>query len=286
MELAAISQPQYPIIEAGYNGLSAGTQAVYSTDFRQFNNFIGKEIPELMPVDILEYIKHLQTSGLKNSTINRKIYSLSKIFTLYRLQGLMKVNLISELNKIKKITKPVDNRASHEVEILDIQKILQKQNRTTTIIKTLMSTGMRISELINIQTSKIKDFSNGGKKFKKIEITGKGNKQRDIFLTHDLYDDIKFVFGKSPNGFLFFSKSGKPLNRINLYKQIRNCFEKYAGKKINPHQLRHFYATWKIKNEKQDIKAVSKYLGHSTCQITLDMYVETSLDPGSAILNV
>ena len=78
--------------------------------------------------------------------------------------------------------------------------------------------------------------------------------------------------------YLFHSDTGRALNRANLYKQIKQTFKAHTGKDIHPHSLRHFFATHKINSEKQDIKAVSRYLGHSGTAITLDMYVDTALD--------
>ena len=280
------NQDKYPIIQAGYKGLSELTRQAYKNDLDTFNRIINKDIQDIQPEDILDYVKALQEQGFKNSTINRKIFSLSKIFSLYKLQGLIKANPISQLNGISKITKPVNNQITTEVELYDIKNVMQKKTKTTLIISALMSTGMRISELIGIKNDNIKSFSKDGQVFKKIEITGKGNKQREIYFKDELYQDIKKVFGKSKQGHLFQSKSGRPLDRRNLYKQIKRTFRKATGKEINPHQLRHFYATYKIKNEKQDIKAVSKFLGHSSAQTTLDMYVDTSLNPSEAILSV
>ncbi len=283
--ITTTNQKVYPVIEAGYNGLSELTRQAYKKDLDIFNSIINKDIQEITPDDILSYIRELKSREYKNSTINRKIYSLSKILNLYRLQGLIKSNVISELNKIRRITKPVENNISNDVEVYDIQNVMRKKNRTTLIIKALMSTGMRISELINIKNENIKSYSKEGKAFKKITITGKGNKDRDIFITAGLYQDIKDIFGKSRQGFLFQSKSGKPLNRINLYKQIKQVFRKYTGKEINPHLLRHFYGDQQINVRKRNPKAVSKYMGHSSINITYDYYVKKKFDnPALAIL--
>lgn len=284
-EITKLNQDQYSVIEAGYKGLSKSTRQAYERDLDTFNSIVNKDIAEVRPEDILNYVKALQEKGLKNSTINRKIYSLSKILNLYKLQGLINVNVISELNKIRRITKPVDNDISIELEYTDILKVQQKKNRTTIIIEVLMSTGMRISELINIKNENIKSYSKNGKEYKKIGITGKGNKEREIFLTAESYQDIKDMFGKSKQGYLFQSKSGRPLNRINLYKQIKQVFRKYAGKEINPHQLRHFYGDQQINVRKRNPKAVSKYMGHSSINTTYGFYVKKKFDsPALAIL--
>jgi len=136
---------------------------------------------------------------------------------------------------------------------------------------------MRISELIGIKHGNIEAYRTGGQDYKRIRIEGKGRKERFIFLSDKLYAEIVKVFpGESE--YLFHSDTGRALNRANLYKQIKQTFKAHTGKDIHPHSLRHFFATHKINSEKQDIKAVSRYLGHSGTAITLDMYVDTALD--------
>jgi len=285
-EIIKKDQQNYNIIQAGYKGLSKSTQEAYKRDLQTFNQIINKDIPDVIPDDILNYIQELKNQGLKNATINRKIYSLSKIFKLYVMQGLCKVNPISQLNQIKRITKPVENQIITNLEIADIQNATREKNKTTLFIQALAQTGCRISELINIKVQDIKDISLTGKAYKEITINGKGDKQRKVFLTGELYRDIKEIYGKSKQGYIFQSRTGQPLSRKNLYKQIRSTFFKSTGKKINPHMIRHFFAGQKIQVEKKDLKSISTYLGHSSISTTGNMYLKSILNPADLVLSV
>jgi integrase/recombinase XerD len=275
-----------PVVEAGYNGLSKLTQKAYDQDFRLFNHIINKDITDIKSNDILIYKKVLEERGYKNNTINRKIYSLSKIMNLYKLQGVIKSNPISDLNQIKRITKPVNNQVNLGIDPYDLKIVCRRQNRTTMIIKTLASTGMRISEMLNITTKDITPYNINGRQFKKIQITGKGNKERTVFITVDLYNEIKEVFKQSKKGYLFQSRTGNRIHPANAYKMVRKMFFRITGKHVYPHLLRHYYASHKIATEKKDIRSVSKYLGHSSVSITLNYYVHTALDPEDAILDM
>lgn len=83
--------------------------------------------------------------------------------------------------------------------------------------------------------------------------------------------------------YLFHTGGGKQLSRFNLHKRIKNVFERYANRKnVRCHDLRHFFATEKIVNEKKDYKAISKYLGHSSVSTTLSIYTHSSLKPEEA----
>jgi integrase len=184
---------------------------------------------------------------------------------------------------VKKITRAVSKQIDAQIELADVQAVIAAGSRTAVIINTLANTGLRISELINIKHTDIEDYIKGGKTYKRIRIVGKRKKERFIYLSGELYQDIKRTFtGESE--YLFHSEAGRILNRVNLHKQIKQTFRAYTDKDVHPHSLRHFFATHKIKIEKQDIKAVSKYLGHSGTAITLDMYVDTALSAENSMI--
>ncbi len=263
------------IIQAGYDSLSVSTQQAYTNDLAGFMKATGKGIEQISMLDIPAYAESLVKAGYRNSTINRKLYSLSKIFNLYRMAGIIKENPITELNKVKKVTRKVTRQVETPISWGDVQAVTAAGNKAAVLVNMLANTGLRISELIGIKHTDIEDFITN-RPYKKIRITGKGNKERSIYITLELYQQIRRVF-TGPSDYLFCSSTGKPLHRVNLHKQITQAFKKKTGKDIHPHSLRHFFATHKINYEKQDIKAVSKYLGHSGTSITLDMYVDTSL---------
>ena len=270
-------------IQAGYSSLAPSTRKAYETDLNVFFRIVGKDITAVTALDIPAYVDALEREGLKNSTINRKLYSLSKVFKLYQVAGMIDKNPVAELNKVKKITRAVSKQIDAQIELADIQAVTAAGTRTAVIIKTLANTGLRISELINIKHGDIENYRMGGKTYKRVRIVGKRKKERFIYLSEELYQDIRRAFtGESE--YLFHSESGRILNRVNLYKQIRQAFKAYTGKDVHPHSLRHFFATHKIKIEKQDIKAVSKYLGHSGTAITLDMYVDTALSAENSMI--
>jgi len=275
--------PERLFIQAGHESLSPATRKAYETDLNAFFKVVGKDITDVTALDIPVYIQSLEAAGYRNSTINRKVYSLSKIFNLYILAGMMDKNPIAELNKVKSITRNVSRQIDAQIELADVQAVIAAGSRTAVIINTLANTGLRISELINIKPGDIENHRTGGKTYKRVRIVGKRKKERFIYLSGELYQDIKRTFtGESE--YLFHSEAGRILNRVNLHKQIKQTFRAYTDKDVHPHSLRHFFATHKIKIEKQDIKAVSKYLGHSGTAITLDMYVDTALSAENSMI--
>jgi len=285
------------LIQAGYDSLSPATHKAYENDLNAFYRIVGKDITDVNVLDITKYIAYLENhvyrvevkdgkqieKKYKPSVINRKLYSLSKVFKLYQLAGLIDHNPVAELNKVKKVSRAVSKQIDAQIELADVQAVIESGTRTAVIINTLANTGLRISELINIKHGDIENHKTGGKEYKRVRIIGKRKKERFIYLSGELYQDIKRTFtGESE--YLFHSEAGRILNRVNLHKQIKQTFKAYTDKDVHPHSLRHFFATHKINIERQDIKAVSKYLGHSGTAITLDMYVDTALSAENSMI--
>jgi site-specific recombinase XerD len=265
-------------IQAGHAALSSATRRAYERDLSQFFRLVKKDIRELTIRDIPRYIQQLEKQGYRSSTINRKLYALSKVCNLYQLAGEIKANPVRELAKVKRLSRPVSKQANVPLSLSDVTAVVAAGTRTSLIVAALANTGLRVSELIAIKHADIEAHEN----FYRVRIVGKGKKERFVFLPADLYERIRQVFAASE--YLFCSQSGRPLNRQNVYRQIQKAFRAHTGKSAHPHMLRHFFATHKIHTERQDVKAVSRYLGHSTTAITLDMYVDTALTAEKAIV--
>ncbi|GHV87386.1 tyrosine recombinase XerD [Spirochaetia bacterium] len=263
-----------------FQGYSPKTILAYKLDLRKLENFTHKTLQGSNEYDILEYIKMLESKGYKNSTINRSISSLSKLFSTYLVLGIVDYNPIQRLSESTRIYKSIDPQAKCLITKMDIEMVIKKGTpRIVSIIKFLANTGLRISELVNITHDDIEPYDN---EYMRIKINGKGNKLRFVYIPLSLYLEIKNRFVVK-SVYLFHTGSGKQLSRFNLHKRIKNVFERYANRKnVRCHDLRHFFATEKIVNEKKDYKAVSKYLGHSSVSTTLSIYTHSSLKPEEA----
>lgn len=256
---------------------SPKTLIAYKSDINDYIAYSNKTMQESDEQDILRYIKNMEILGLKNSTINRRIAALSKVFTIYTNLKLTNNNPIYNLSKISKIYRPISSQVSFNLTRHDVEAVISGAGRkTSAIVNFLVNTGLRVSEMLNISKDNLEAFN---KEFLRIKILGKGNKIRFIFISYELYQEVKDVYD-SESIFLFSSRSGKQLSRINVYKMVKKSFAKYSLKEhISPHTLRHLYATLQIREMKKDYKAVSKYLGHSSISTTLDLYVQSEISP-------
>ncbi len=100
--------------------------------------------------------------------------------------------------------------------------------------------------------------------------SGKGNKQRTVYLPLEVYEKIKWLFrGKI---YLFETESKKQYDRTNLYHEIRRQARKH-GYDVSPHTLRHSKAMYLKDIKGMSADMVAKALGHSSLVTTLEAYV-------------
>jgi integrase/recombinase XerD len=279
------------IKRAAWSSLSQESQQAYQSDFDLFFKFIKKDPPEITPNDVLLYIQHLEKQGLKNSTINRKIASISKMFHILEITGEIKRNPVSILKDLKNVSHKTSREIKISLTIDDIRKVTathgnssDQDKKMSLIIRFIFSTGLRISEFINIRNSDITAYD---KKNYKARIVGKGKKERFIFLPMDLHQEVVRLYPlNNKTDYLFYTIRKNNYNRKVLWKQIHNKFKEKIGVDVHPHTLRHAFITHKISVEKQDIRAVSRYVGHQDISTTLGMYVDTSLDAKTSKIKI
>jgi len=277
------------IKRAAWNSLSEESQNAYQSDFNLFFSFIKKNPNSVTANDILSYINHLEKKGYKNNSINRKISSISKMYKILVIAGEAKTNPVDTLRQFKNVSRKTNKEIRVTIKIEDIKKAIKKvstlhDKKTVLIIRTLAMTGLRISEFTGIKNCDISSHNSGNKI---IRIVGKGKKERFIFLPNKFIKEIKKLYPDTKEtDHLFYSNKKERYDRRVLWALIKSFFYNRIGKDVHPHLLRHFFATYKINVEKQDIKAVSKFLGHSDVSITLQSYVDTALDVDAARIKI
>ncbi|HYE60027.1 MAG TPA: tyrosine-type recombinase/integrase, partial [Candidatus Kapabacteria bacterium] len=156
-----------------------------------------------------------------------------------------------------------------------------KRYRDKSILELLFSTGLRVSELINLKRDNV------NLKRDEFTVTGKGRKSRVVFLSEQAKYWIKKYIDarKDVNPYLFISHDKRQGKRVNPTKKgggghdepltqrsVQRIVQKYAKvagitKSVTPHTLRHSYATDLLQNG-ADIRSVQTMLGHSSITTT------------------
>lgn len=253
---------------------SSNTVESYIRDLKYFLTYIDKEILNITKRDIDNYILHL-LPNYNESSINRIIASIKSFYKYLAIyKGFINVSEDVEcLQRKKKLPKYL---SIEEVDnLLDIELNTSFDHRNKAILELMYSTGLRATELINLELNNIDTVN------MIVHVYGKGSKERivpmskiavnylDIYINN--YRDSLFVKGKPKTDVLFLNNHGTKMTRQGLYKIIgKIAKEKNINKEITPHVLRHSFATHMIECG-ADIRSVQELLGHENV-VTTEIY--------------
>jgi len=253
---------------------SKNTILSYKNDLKDFKNFleiINKSPEEVDKKDVFNYLIHLSKKRLKPSSLRRKI---SAIRSFYKF--LIREEII-EKDPTDDLTFPKNEKKLPQVlTVEDIEKLINvidnktlKGKRDRAIIELFYSSGLRVSEIINLKIVDI-DFENNY-----LKCFGKGSKERIVpfgeLAKRYILDYLEERKRQNINSeLLFVNKRGEKLLRqyINNFLRIYSKKAKLR-KKVHPHMLRHSFATHLLERG-ADLRSVQELLGHvdiSTTQI-------------------
>ncbi len=146
------------------------------------------------------------------------------------------------------------------------------------IVSLLYSTGIRVSELVNLKVEDLNLTEKTGWVRK-----GKGNKDRLIVMSESLASELKDYLGNRKENKYIFSKD-KPLTTRNVQKIIKGARHRAGiNKKTTPHTLRHSFATHLLE-QGIDIRVIQAMLGHSSLSTT-QVYTHISSDQLKKVKN-
>lgn len=267
-----VSFLKYLKIEKNY---SNHTIINYGKDLKLFVNFLNEQkIDNILSIDhktVRKFLEYLYQEDYSKKTIARHISSLRSFFKYMARENLITrdpTTLISNPKMDKKLPKFL---YYDELEkILDIpDKSTPLGMRDATILELFYSTGVRVSELVNIKLSDI-DFLEF-----QIKVLGKGNKERYVLygkvlseLLEKYINTGRNVLMKEKNDYLFLNKLGNKLTERGIRVIIDNVLKKgMIEYHISPHTLRHTFATHLLDNG-ADLKTVQDLLGHESLAST------------------
>lgn len=267
-----ISFLKYLNIEKNY---SKYTVINYGKDLKVFVYFLNEnkivDINKIVYKDIRKFLEYLYDLNYSKKSIARHISSLRSFFKYMAREEIIENNpmtLISNPKLDKKLPKVL-----YYDELEKIFKIPDKNTtlglRDATILEMFYSTGIRVSELINIKISDI-DFYE-----KQIKILGKGNKERYVIYGKVLDELLNLYINnsrnrllKKNNDYLFLNNLGNKITDRGIRLIIDNILKKgMINYHISPHTLRHTFATHLLDNG-ADLKSVQELLGHESLSST------------------
>lgn len=250
---------------------SSATVEKYIRDVSALAAWLGNS--ELCKDNIIEYKKHIQKNYAKRSA-NSMLSSLNAFFTFLGRYDL-KI-------KILKIQRRIFASSDKELTKSEYERLLKaaknkNDERLYLLMQTICSVGLRVSELKYVTVESVKS------KIATIDCKGK---IRQVFLPKSLCEMLK-AYIKERNikkGSVFVTKTGKPLNRSNIWKMMVALCDaaKVLKDKVFPHNLRHLFARTFYK-AKKDIVRLADILGHSSVNTTRIYTTESGAEHRRAI---
>jgi len=268
---------RYLDIEKNY---SRHTIINYSLDLADFKKFLGDSAIEAVDyLTLRKYLAVLKGKNLSARTIARHLSVLRSFFKFLTREGYLKNNPTLSISTPKQEKRLPSFLTEEEITRL-IESALPKDERGSrdkAILETFYSTGIRISELVELDIPDI-DFIGGI-----IKVMGKGKKERIVPIGEQAIAAIRVYLDKRKKqaDTLFLNKSGQRITtrgvRYIVKKYIRIASIKQG---VSPHTLRHSFATHLL-NRGADLRSVQELLGHanlSTTQIYTHLTTERLRD--------
>ena len=265
---------------------SSKTILSYKTDLSQFRAFLTTFQSDFLPehsshAEIRAWIVSLTEEKIDPTSINRKIACLRSYFKFLMRQEVIDKDPMTKIRILK-----TRKKLPHFVNEADMVSLLDNESfsndhagkREQLILELFYGTGIRLSELINLNEDNV------NLKERTIRVLGKRNKERVVPFSESIVPLIKeynqakkkeIIVGD--HGRLFVSDTGEPLYPMLVYRIVKKYMKLFTSvEKKSPHVLRHTYATHLL-NKGAEINAVKDLLGHSSLAAT-QVYTHNSLE--------
>ena len=257
-------------------GLSKNTLDAYSRDLAGLSEFLIKQrVLNWSEVDanlIRAYVSRLRVQGLSPKTVARHVVTLRRLLRFLQTENLLKDNPMPSL-----LPTPGQRKLPQTLSAADIQRLLDQPDanqllgaRDQAMFELLYATGLRVSELVRLQTHEVNFQGNY------VIVKGKGSKVRAVPFGNYAREKLNaFMTGARPrllkgkgSSYIFTNRSGRPLTRQGFWKLIRR-YALTAGidKRVTPHTLRHSFATHLLEGG-ADLRSVQTMLGHADISTT------------------
>lgn len=269
------------LLELEIRNYSQNTIKTYSSILKNFIKFISKSPKPLNKqqfsdnfrsyIQFLKNDKNLSPNYIHLITIVvKKFLSYNHIYFLEDFPIPKKAKSLPKSLNEKEVQNLINSVEWSENESSSSK---HTKMRDKLILSVLYSTGLRVSELIEIKIQDI-DFSE-----RTIFIKGKGNKERIVLFDKDTKEEISAYlnFRVKKSEYLLVNNYGHPLSARYIQMMIKKYAEKAEIKKnVTPHVLRHSYATHLLKRG-VDIRIIQQLLGHSSI-LSTQIYTNVEMD--------
>jgi integrase/recombinase XerD len=260
-------------------GLSSNTISNYGRDLRSFAAFLEKtrlRPPAVKRDHVIDYLGSLYRRNLDARSVARHLVTLRGFFRFLLIEDLVKSDptLTLETPKVRK-------RLPTFLRVADVVKLLEQPDLSTltgqrdrAIIEVLYSSGLRVSELVDLRVSDL-DMQAGS-----LRCVGKGDKERLVPMGRRAMASVEQYLASArpllmrnrrvgtPVPFVFLNQRGGKMTRGAVWKTL-SAYGRKAGLRLplTPHKLRHSFATHLLEGG-ADLRSVQLMLGHADISTT------------------
>lgn len=211
--------------------------------------------------------------GMTAGSQARVVSGLRAFFAYCKAEGIVREDPTELLQAPKLRRKLPEVLTFEEIEsmIASIDHSSPEGMRNRAILETLYGCGLRVSELVNLQRSRL-HLDQGF-----IRVVGKGDKERLVPIGRDAVAQLRLYLEtvrihlpevRGEEDFVFLNRRGRRLSRVMVFYIIRDlALAAGIGKGISPHTLRHSFATHLVEGG-ADLRAVQEMLGHESITTT------------------
>jgi len=254
---------------------SIKTRENYERYLKAFIAFAKIQKPEDITLDkVMQFRLHLARENKEGKELKR----ITQSYYIIALRNLLKFLTKRDYAVLSPDKIELPKIARRQIEIIEyseLERLLNAPNLNTfrglrdkAILETLFSTGLRVSELCNLD--RYINLDRG-----ELAVRGKGEKIRVVFISDDAKKAIKNYLDKRSDAldklFISLTKSNKPVGKITsrAVQRLIDYYRRKSGitKNITPHQIRHQFATDLLMNG-ADLRSVQELLGHSNISTT------------------
>lgn len=272
----------YLILE---RGLSDNTREAYVRDVGKLVRYLETEkvtLREVTTDTLRAFAADLFELGISPRTQARIVSGIKSFFRFLKLEGYLDSNpsLLLESPALRRHLPEVlrVDEIDAMIGAIDMEKAEGQRNRA--IMETLYGCGLRVSELINLEISKLyfdEQF---------IMVHGKGDKERIVPISPQAIREIKdylpdralLPVKRGEENILFLNRRGHRLTRVMIFYIIKQLAEA-AGirKEVSPHTLRHSFATHLLEGG-ANLRAIQQMLGHEDISTTeIYLHIDRSM---------
>jgi len=240
----------------------------YSSDVRQFAAACPKAWRQVTMQDIDAFVEQQYQAGLSGATVKRRVAAL-KVFFDYLAE---ETNDLSWLNPVR-FKRHAGQQAKKLPRDLSDQQVAQLGRVISSVrdrawFGLMLRAGLRLGEVVALQSDDLLSAP-GVEQPARLRVTGKGQKERVVFLTAESYDWLQAwlaIRPTSPHQAIFLNKRGQPL-QANGIQWLLGRYSQPLGCKVTPHQLRHTFAR-QLTEAGMPLASLSQLLGHTQLSTT------------------